>query len=1500
MKKLHRVIKLLTPGCLVGLWLNKKYGIKNKSVSDSAAVRCLTAILPYAVSAILQQRVETDRRVVKYFLPYGIMCRHMMRAYGKNVRSKEHDKGLGAVLRSMLPYGLVLWWDGENVRPLPKEQGNKRSAVDVKRSVAEPDAEQQKFFQQTRERQDRLEVLSMRALAGGKSPSVTVVITGKPAVMNLADTLERLNRCSLYEIEVIVAVPDAGAGLAEVGRMRHGVSAVAMEPHGRALHEIRNAALGVARGDYVAFIEVGDHYATPYMLEMCVLSAKVEGAEMCGGQTTINWKAWRDGISGKVFDRAWLLASGLEFVSDDKANDGLFLDCVEALAGRVQGIPRGVVNHVPAQDDVCFTAQERREDLLMALVRASRLVDKVQDGDRLAKALMHNLETAKSTLRAIVWPRAALDEKKMELVHELARNLGWPELGEEFARPLVSVIVPAYNVERCLPRCLDSLVAQTLNAVEIIVVDDGATDSTPAIADKYAAEWPQVKAVHRTNGGLSAARNSGVKEATGKYIGFVDGDDWVDSEMFESMVDLLENDDNAELAVCGAKVEFAYEVSEKDAAHAQKYFDLPKAGGYDLTCASVHDLNSSVCTKLYRRSFLDEYRIRFPEGMDNEDEVFFFFTMGKAHRVQIVGRPFYHYIRNQSGIMAQQGAAFDATGTLPDSLKKAFPLVAAYLKEDDRRDLLGVFYRHLCGVASRYQGDVPRARIAQLLHETGFFYNREFLDTRDLGWVDNQLKFCHNYDFSKMPALEPDAALFPLLRPHIKACDEPSLTFIVPVYNQERYFTFCIESLRRQTLSDIEIVCVDDGSTDHSWRLMEEYAAIDGRVRIFHQANHGVSAARNFALKQARGRYVAFVDGDDYVEPTMAERLVAKMDHDRLDVCPIDFVCFDYRTHAPVNHYWALRNHRSAFPTSPVFSFEDLASEIAFFGGAAGSVWSRDFLVRNGLEFPSLVNNEDLMFSIKAWVMARRMGVAMTPYYHYRRGNPSSAVSNRASGAGDVTVISSLREMARFLEYVRGSCTGHVVELVVKRILVELVYYGNTRPNVLAFLQNEGFDLFGFDRFRPMEPAPEIWQRYDQLRGQPEVSCVDGSSLAKAKELMPKGIRNAVERIERGRTTSRKDLYIITGQLNSSENAPIDSWTFFRWLQAHGVPSRYVMWKKHWMYGELKRKGELKDVILLDGDGCMNFEFIEKCEDALVRCKMVAQENGALNSWVRVWLYYLPDCQYTFLEHGIKFWKYTATMGRYFATFNVINNSSMFEKNLLESNLPGHYETDDKPNCIVGGLPRLDLVKDEREAGRTERIVFVMFTWRTTFNSGQAVLEKSAYYHGLRALMSEENLRRLKSLGVKFVLSAHHHLVNRVKHLSFGDTVKIVPQDEVAYWKGHADCCLTDYSSIAFDYLFLGKPVVYWVPDREDALLVPEDYNEIVEAERRSRYIFNVVDSATAVIDMIEHYAKNGFTLETEKGKIADKFFAHRSDFCRHLYEALENVAPDVPSAAQS
>lgn len=99
----------------------------------------------------------------------------------------------------------------------------------------------------------------------------------------------------------------------------------------------------------------------------------------------------------------------------------------------------------------------------------------------------------------------------------------------------VSIIVPVYNVEKYLARCLNSLIEQTLYEIEIICVDDGSTDNSPKILKQYADKYPNIKIITQTNKGLSAARNTGMNHAQGKYIGFVDSDDWIDKDFYEKL-----------------------------------------------------------------------------------------------------------------------------------------------------------------------------------------------------------------------------------------------------------------------------------------------------------------------------------------------------------------------------------------------------------------------------------------------------------------------------------------------------------------------------------------------------------------------------------------------------------------------------------------------------------------------------------------------------------------------------------------------------------------------------------------------------------------------------------------------------------------------------------------------------------------------------------------------------------------------------------------------------
>ena len=122
----------------------------------------------------------------------------------------------------------------------------------------------------------------------------------------------------------------------------------------------------------------------------------------------------------------------------------------------------------------------------------------------------------------------------------------------------ISVIVPVYNIEGYLGKCIDSIIAQTYKDLEIILVDDGSSDHCGAICDKYAKKDNRIKVIHKPNGGLSDARNHGIEAATGSYLGFVDGDDYIEPQMYEKLHNaLVEND--AEMSICSFRYVGGYE-----------------------------------------------------------------------------------------------------------------------------------------------------------------------------------------------------------------------------------------------------------------------------------------------------------------------------------------------------------------------------------------------------------------------------------------------------------------------------------------------------------------------------------------------------------------------------------------------------------------------------------------------------------------------------------------------------------------------------------------------------------------------------------------------------------------------------------------------------------------------------------------------------------------------------------------------------------------------------
>lgn len=206
---------------------------------------------------------------------------------------------------------------------------------------------------------------------------------------------------------------------------------------------------------------------------------------------------------------------------------------------------------------------------------------------------------------------------------------------------MISVIVPIYNVAPYLRQCVDSILKQTYSDLEVLLVDDGSPDECGKICDEYTKSDHRVRVFHTENRGLSAARNVGIENAKGEYLGFVDSDDWIEPDMYEILLKSIQNT-NAGISICGYLYES--ENTQKECACGKNLYS-----GIDLQLALFEGkINSNVWNKLYRRELFQE--IRFPEGMNYEDLATMHRIIDEAEGVVTINRLLYHYRAREGGI----------------------------------------------------------------------------------------------------------------------------------------------------------------------------------------------------------------------------------------------------------------------------------------------------------------------------------------------------------------------------------------------------------------------------------------------------------------------------------------------------------------------------------------------------------------------------------------------------------------------------------------------------------------------------------------------------------------------------------------------------------------------------------------------------------------------------------------------------------------------------------
>lgn len=256
---------------------------------------------------------------------------------------------------------------------------------------------------------------------------------------------------------------------------------------------------------------------------------------------------------------------------------------------------------------------------------------------------------------------------------------------------------------------------------------------------------------------------------------------------------------------------------------------------------------------------------------------------------------------------------------------------------------------------------------------------------------------------------------------------EPIVSVIVAAYNAMKYLKENIESLLAQTLSDFELIYVDDGSKDETLSLLREYESEDERIRIIVQENHGAGHARNTGMKAARGKYILVLDADDYFAPDMLQKTVKKAEKDTLDICIFDHYMCNEQTKEITNGGKGIVFN--LLPEREVFCAKDIPDHIFQITGA--NVWNklyrREFLREKDIWFQEGVRIDDYYMEIVALSEANRISVLPDRFVYYRKDNPNSQMGKIFDRADDEckaceAVYHTLRERGT-LEQLRSSYT---------------------------------------------------------------------------------------------------------------------------------------------------------------------------------------------------------------------------------------------------------------------------------------------------------------------------------------------------------------------------------------------------------------------------------------------------------------------------------------------
>ena len=573
-------------------------------------------------------------------------------------------------------------------------------------------------------------------------------------------------------------------------------------------------------------------------------------------------------------------------------------------------------------------------------------------------------------------------------------------LREVQVNPEITVVIPMYNCEAFVNEVLSMFSKQSFTEFEVICVIDGATDNTENIVSEFCKNDPRFRYIVRENGGPGSARNTGLFIAKGRYIIFADAYDEYSEDYLKKLYETAIMN-NAQIVICKMFQEDNILNTKTVRGFDEKKFHENIL--YSHYC--IDDLYESfqpwVYNKIYNTNFIKDNEIIFSETRASEDAFFFYTALSVAERIFVLDDPILTY-----RLFINPGSLTGKRICFQHEAVEVLRLFYQWLVERDlfdihMEDYLGrvkkvLDYNGGFAASPRYISEISHflnkeEPCASMTTEMLLFYFKDCIDTKkdseivkkfetcisdQLLQADPELSFKYECSRNKIHTAE-------LLR---KVSMERygrnfenilKVSVIIPVFNPGTGIIRCIDSLRNQTLHEIEILIIDDCSTDDSMDKVRKVATEDKRIHILkNEKNMGPGYSRNKGIEMAQGEYLSFVDPDDYVALDFLKLLYMKAKNEKTDIVKGLTIC-EKKDGSPL---WER-------PMANQFLRDKLAKGVplyaAFTRGHQNTIYRRSYILSKNVRYSLDYRAEDVVFLLQCCSRTNSITFSDEAFYYY-------------------------------------------------------------------------------------------------------------------------------------------------------------------------------------------------------------------------------------------------------------------------------------------------------------------------------------------------------------------------------------------------------------------------------------------------------------------------------------------------------------------------------------